>query len=100
MVVTVGSPASCPRTKERKVVAVTTLGNYSDGIATPLDSVSSEFQFPSAARYHSTYPAQCCKIQSETEFWILPSPRSEEHTSELQSHSFISYAVFCLKKKQ
>ena len=25
--------------------------------------------------------------------------RSEEHTSELQSHSFISYAVVCLKKK-
>src|ERR1051326_8291966 len=24
--------------------------------------------------------------------------RSEEHTFELQSHSFISYAVFCLKK--
>src|ERR1051326_9584419 len=24
--------------------------------------------------------------------------RSEEHMSELQSHSFISYAVFCLKK--
>src|SRR6056300_827073 len=29
----------------------------------------------------------------------LPS-RSEEHTSELQSHSEISYAVFCLKKKK
>ena len=28
------------------------------------------------------------------------SIRSEEHTSELQSHSFISYAVFCLKKKK
>src|ERR1051326_9418618 len=28
------------------------------------------------------------------------SPRSEEHTSELQSHSFISYAVFCLKKNE
>ena len=28
------------------------------------------------------------------------NPRSEEHTSELQSHSFISYAVFCLKKKK
>src|ERR1051326_7937701 len=25
-----------------------------------------------------------------------PRSRSEEHTSELQSHSFISYAVFCL----
>src|SRR5210317_948167 len=28
-----------------------------------------------------------------------PKNRSEEHTSELQSHSEISYAVFCLKKK-
>ena len=26
------------------------------------------------------------------------SVRSEEHTSELQSPTFISYAVFCLKK--
>src|ERR1043165_10240713 len=26
-------------------------------------------------------------------------PRSEEHTSELQSRGLISYAVFCLKKK-
>src|SRR3546814_3306097 len=34
---------------------------------------------------------------------ILPkvlSNRSEEHTSELQSLMRISYAVFCLKKKQ
>src|SRR3546814_3634922 len=29
----------------------------------------------------------------------LPSMRSEEHTSELQSLMRISYAVFCLKKK-
>src|SRR6187549_4275247 len=27
-------------------------------------------------------------------------PRSEEHTSELQSHHPTSYAVFCLKKKK
>ena len=27
-------------------------------------------------------------------------PRSEEHTSELQSQFRISYAVFCLKKKK
>src|SRR3546814_6850927 len=34
-------------------------------------------------------------------FWpaIIISPRSEEHTSELQSLMRISYAVFCLKKK-
>ena len=31
---------------------------------------------------------------------IVEIERSEEHTSELQSHSFISYAVFCLKKKK
>src|SRR3546814_5046223 len=30
---------------------------------------------------------------------ILRLPRSEEHTSELQSLMRISYAVFCLKKK-
>src|SRR3546814_1528680 len=29
----------------------------------------------------------------------IPSPRSEEHTSELQSLMRISYAVFCLKQK-
>src|SRR3546814_2612815 len=28
-----------------------------------------------------------------------PATRSEEHTSELQSLMLISYAVFCLKKK-
>src|SRR3546814_1282863 len=32
--------------------------------------------------------------------WCRTSPRSEEHTSELQSLMRISYAVFCLKKKK
>src|SRR3546814_9431582 len=31
---------------------------------------------------------------------LLAALRSEEHTSELQSLMRISYAVFCLKKKQ
>src|SRR3546814_7896346 len=31
---------------------------------------------------------------------MLVQPRSEEHTSELQSLMRISYAVFCLKKKK
>src|SRR3546814_6521926 len=31
--------------------------------------------------------------------YALIGPRSEEHTSELQSLMRISYAVFCLKKK-
>src|SRR5213595_2800232 len=33
-------------------------------------------------------------------FWRSKNFRSEEHTSELQSPSVISYAVFCLKKKK
>src|SRR3546814_7825960 len=31
---------------------------------------------------------------------VTNAPRSEEHTSELQSLMRISYAVFCLKKKK
>src|SRR3546814_18503477 len=31
---------------------------------------------------------------------VAARPRSEEHTSELQSLMRISYAVFCLKKKK
>src|SRR3546814_2081178 len=31
---------------------------------------------------------------------MIVQPRSEEHTSELQSLMRISYAVFCLKKKK
>src|ERR1051326_1445763 len=37
------------------------------------------------------------QLHSQRHNWIA---RSEEHTSELQSHSFISYAVFCLKKSR
>src|SRR3546814_3782103 len=33
-------------------------------------------------------------------FHHRPGPRSEEHTSELQSLMRISYAAFCLKKKK
>src|SRR3546814_7297955 len=37
--------------------------------------------------------------QATAELAQLLDPRSEEHTSELQSLMRISYAVFCLKKK-
>src|ERR1051326_5499666 len=38
-------------------------------------------------KYRSNWPLRCTGLQDT---------RSEEHTSELQSHSFTSYAVFCL----
>src|SRR3546814_9439678 len=37
--------------------------------------------------------------QLDTVEFPAPAMRSEEHTSELQSLMRISYAVFCLKKK-
>src|SRR3546814_1594649 len=43
-------------------------------------------------------------IAKDRDAWVLATkagnPRSEEHTSELQSLMRISYAVFCLKKKK
>src|SRR3546814_6808214 len=40
------------------------------------------------------------KAQGSAGLTPLAAPRSEEHTSELQSLMRISYAVFCLKKKK
>src|SRR3546814_8865958 len=45
-------------------------------------------------------PSITVNMRNEKKFCCPSSPsRSEEHTSELQSLMRISYAVFCLKKK-
>src|SRR3546814_3991219 len=49
-------------------------------------------QFRAAADTATCVPAAADRIAQSP-------PRSEEHTSELQSLMRISYAVFCLKKK-
>src|SRR3546814_5291567 len=41
-----------------------------------------------------------CSCRRRTAARTGSAPRSEEHTSELQSLMRISYAVFCLKKKK
>src|SRR3546814_4679813 len=48
----------------------------------------------SCARFHSSYRNPTWRTGEASD------PRSEEHTSELQSLMRISYAVFCLKKKK
>src|SRR3546814_1949117 len=40
----------------------------------------------------------CGEVNSNAQFGVNGTERSEEHTSELQSLMRISYAVFCLKK--
>src|SRR3546814_7821659 len=54
-------------------------------------SIAVEQRRQDAARAH---------IVSESCASRCRDPRSEEHTSELQALMRISYAVFCLKKKQ
>src|SRR3546814_8892336 len=44
--------------------------------------------------------AGCGALSGACLWCTLDHPRSEEHTSELQSLMRISYAVFCLKKKK
>src|SRR3546814_9476693 len=47
-----------------------------------------------------TWQGDVCRRNNRPFFPLVCwSPRSEEHTSELQSLMRISYAVFCLKKK-
>src|SRR3546814_6282257 len=51
---------------------------------------------PTALRRSAKY----CRHRHSANCGASPTPvRSEEHTSELQSLMRISYAVFCLKKK-
>src|SRR3546814_2626987 len=45
-------------------------------------------------------PVRCGRTATPGRARAAPGQRSEEHTSELQSLMRISYAVFCLKKKQ
>src|SRR3546814_2503303 len=53
------------------------------------------------ARIFATGPSTDCRICCNgcSQGMEEPDARSEEHTSELQSLMRISYAVFCLKKK-
>src|SRR3546814_10123231 len=47
-----------------------------------------------------SYQRECARRELGATFDFWTQDRSEEHTSELQSLMRISYAVFCLKKKQ
>src|ERR1051326_9444642 len=55
--------------------------------------------FPYTTLFRSADPIHFPTLPPRREHDAARSARSEEQTSELQSHSFISYAVFCLKKK-
>src|SRR3546814_5337110 len=56
---------------------------------------------PNALPKPGSSPRWAASVTATTTLWLRRSmARSEEHTSELQSLMRISYAVFCLTKKQ
>src|SRR3546814_5060798 len=77
----------------------------SDGVVAPDFPVEASASLPAEWQNSNSIAAL---IRRHTQGWLITStnvasigtrPRSEEHTSELQSLMRISYAVFCLKKK-
>src|SRR3546814_1588268 len=52
-----------------------------------------------ATTQHRRHLRPRLELEQTGRVWRLRQTRSEEHTSELQSLMRISYAVFCLKKK-
>src|SRR3546814_5955430 len=66
----------------------------------PLGEVSVTFSDTFAVDFHKRSNLNTCLVELEMNCVTrLTTTRSEEHTSELQSLMRISYAVFCLKKK-
>src|SRR3546814_7819298 len=59
--------------------------------------VRDKIDLPSSGRVAD---AHVQAVRSQRRWCTFSCMRSEEHTSELQSLMRISYAVFCLKKKQ
>src|SRR3546814_8017238 len=72
-------------------------------IRRPPRSTRTDTLFPYTTLFRSWSFTATNRRSSSTSRPALPpraGPRSEEHTSELQSLMRISYAVFCLKKKK
>src|SRR3546814_13050773 len=70
-------------------------------IRRPPRSTRTDTLFPYTTLFRSEAPPSALRGSRATgKQYPLDGPRSEEHTSELQSLMRISYAVFCLKKKK
>src|SRR6188472_4647605 len=67
-------------------------------IRRPRRSTRETTLFPYTTLFRSPARTLLWRLFHEDDIRLL-GQRSEEHTSELQSQSHISYAVFCLKKK-
>src|SRR6187549_1281731 len=94
---------SPPWLRRRRVAPANRAAGASSSIRSPADSaalpVGGVRPACSCCRCHATARTPC-RLPSRSCARGPAAPRSEEHTSELQSHHPNSYAVFCLKKKK
>src|SRR3546814_4800818 len=80
------------------------VGQLAVGYSLDQPTASSRIAIPFIQRIADDYAVRLLRSQRHHEHLLgkkIPASviRSEEHTSELQSLMRISYAVFCLKKK-
>src|SRR3546814_3827705 len=68
-------------------------------IALEMDQIAETFLHGSVLAHIDEFAVYLGLIQAPLGVFVVFTQRSEEHTSELQSLMRISYAVFCLKKK-
>ena len=82
--------------RTRTGVAALSIGNAREAFETSRDWAKNRIQFGKPITVNQGVSFMLADMAVEIE----AARRSEEHTSELQSHSFNSYAVFCLKNKK
>src|SRR3546814_3149594 len=75
------------------------LGQRSAGGFTPVDLKAGAANLRGTSKPKTPVPAPTPVRENRSKPRDYSGIRSEEHTSELQSLMRISYAVFCLKKK-
>src|SRR5881227_4140169 len=69
-------------------------------IRRPPRSTQQSTLFPYTTLFRSPLATRGSAVRDRRATEPARDARSEEHTSELQSRTVISYAVFCLKKKK
>src|ERR1051326_5804781 len=89
---------TCPFIHSRVLLAITICATVGLGTAFAQLSPNQTQGFGNGRLVTFTYLQNFDCVDQPT--LDLDFNRTKEHTSELQSHSFISYAVFCLKKKK